>query len=83
EDQQGRVWHCLARQNIGHPVCGDRVVWQATGPDRGVVTAIRERASRLARPDYSGRTKPLAANLTQLVVVLAPQPEPSNYLLDQ
>lgn len=83
EDREGRVWHCLARQHIGHPVCGDRVVWQATGPDRGVVTAIQDRTSRLARPDYSGRTKPLAANLTQLVVVLAPQPEPSTYLLDQ
>jgi ribosome biogenesis GTPase len=37
----------------------------------------------LSRPDYSGREKPLAANLTQLVVVLAPRPEPSGYLLDQ
>jgi ribosome biogenesis GTPase len=83
EDPHGRVWHCLARQNIGHPVCGDRVVWQRTGPDRGVVTAIQDRASVLARPDYSGRAKPLAANLTQVVAVLAPQPEPSTYLLDQ
>jgi len=83
EDEQGQVWHCLARQNIGHPVCGDRVVWQASGADRGVVTAIQARATVLARPDYSGRDKPLAANLTQLVAILAPRPEPSAYLLDQ
>lgn len=83
EDAQGRVRHCLARQNIGHPVCGDRVVWQSSGEDRGVVTAILERKTLLSRPDYSGRDKPLAANLTQLVVLLAPYPEPSEYLVDQ
>jgi ribosome biogenesis GTPase / thiamine phosphate phosphatase len=83
EDEQGRVWHCLARQNIGHPVCGDRVVWQASGTERGVVTAIQARATVLARPDFNGRDKALAANLTQLVVILAPRPEPSAYLLDQ
>lgn len=83
KDEEGQVWHCLARQNLGQPVCGDRVVWQRSGPDRGVVTALLPRVTLLARPDYSGRDKPLAANLTQVVVILAPQPEPSTYLLDQ
>jgi ribosome biogenesis GTPase len=83
EDDRARVFHCLVRQNIGHPVCGDRVVWQQTGPDRGVVTAILDRQSVLSRPDFSGREKPLAANLTQLVILLAPTPEPSEYLIDQ
>lgn len=83
ESANERVFHCLARQNIGHPVCGDRVVWQATGPDRGVVTAVMERHAVLSRPDYSGRDKPLAANLTRLVILLAPSPEPSEYLVDQ
>jgi ribosome biogenesis GTPase len=83
EDEGGRVRHCLARQNIGHPVCGDRVVWQTSGDDRGVVTAILERRTVLSRPDCSGHEKPLASNVTQMVVVLAPRPEPSEYLLDQ
>lgn len=83
EDEQGQVWHCLVRQNMGHPVCGDRVVWQASGLDRGVVTSIQPRQTVLSRPDYSGRNKALAANLTQLVAVLAPRPEPNAYLLDQ
>jgi ribosome biogenesis GTPase len=48
-----------------------------------VVTAILSRDSVLSRPDYSGRDKPLAANLTQLVVLVAPRPEPSEYLVDQ
>jgi ribosome biogenesis GTPase len=83
EDAKADVFHCLVRQNIGHPVCGDRVVWQPTGPDRGVVTALLARNAVLSRPDYSGRDKPLAANLTQLVILLAPKPVPSEYLIDQ
>ncbi len=83
EDAAGQVYHCLARQNIGHPVCGDRVVWQPIGPGRGLVSAVQPRTAVLSRPDYAGRDKPLAANLTQLVVVIAPKPEPSDYLLDQ
>ena len=83
EDQAGSLHRCLFRQNLGDVVCGDRVVWQPTGASAGVVTARLERTAALARPDYSGRDRPLAANLTQLVVVVAPRPEPSEYLVDQ
>ena len=83
EDLDGTVYQCLTRQNIGHPVCGDRVVWQQIDPTSGVVTALLPRKTVLSRPDYSGQEKPLAANISQLVVVLAPRPEPSGYLLDQ
>ena len=82
-DSEGNIHHCLSRQNIGHLVCGDRVVWQATEKNSGVVTARLVRSSVLARPDYSGREKPLAANITLLVIVVAPEPEPSEYLVDQ
>jgi len=80
---EGRSVHCLFRQNLGDVVCGDQVLWQPTDDDNGVVTALLPRDSTLSRPDYSGRDKPIAANITQLVVVLAPRPEPSGYLLDQ
>ncbi len=83
QDRSGELLHCLFRQNLGHLVCGDRVVWQPTESGEGVVTALLDRHSLLARPDYSGREKPLAANITQLAVVLAPNPEPSEYLIDQ
>ena len=75
--------HCLSRQNLGEVVCGDKVVWQPTHDGEGVVTALLPRNSVLSRPDYSGRDKPLAANVTQLVVVLAPEPQPTGYLTDQ
>ncbi|MES9969813.1 MAG: small ribosomal subunit biogenesis GTPase RsgA [Candidatus Thiodiazotropha sp.] len=82
-DGQGKLFRCQTRQHIGHPVCGDWVIWQPVDENTGVVTALQPRSSVLSRPDYSGRHKPLAANITQLVIVLAPKPEPSGYLLDQ
>lgn len=82
-DRAGDLWLCLFRQNLGDMVCGDHVVWQATGGAEGVVTARLERHSALTRPDYSGREKALAANVTQLVIVLAPEPEPTGFLIDQ
>ncbi len=59
------------------------MVWHPDGSGGGVVTALLERESVLSRPDYSGRDKALAANISQLVIVIAPEPEPSEYLLDQ
>ncbi|MGD2081782.1 MAG: small ribosomal subunit biogenesis GTPase RsgA [Chromatiales bacterium] len=82
-DDAGALVHCLFRQNLGQVVCGDEVVWQSTGASGGVVTALLERGAVLSRPDYSGREKPLAANVTQLVVVIAPTPAPTEYLIDQ
>ena len=81
-DEAGEVHHCLFRQNLGEIVCGDRVVWQPTGSG-GVVTARLDRTSTLSRPDYAGRDKAIAANITQVVVVVAARPEPNEYLVDQ
>ena len=82
-DGDGRLWHCLSRQNLPDPVCGDRVVWQPTGTGEGVVVALLDRTSVLSRPGHSGRDRPLAANITHLVVVLAVEPAPVRGLLDQ
>lgn len=83
EAGDGSLHHCVARRHIGHPVCGDRVIWAQMEPGRGVVTALTARDNVLSRPDYAGRDKPLAANLTLLAVVVAPEPPPSGFLLDQ
>lgn len=82
-DPQGTAYRCLSRANLPDVVCGDRVIWQPTGADEGVVTALLPRQTLLSRPGYGGREKPLAANITQMVIVLASRPEPAGYLLDQ
>lgn len=83
QGEDGHNHHCLFRQNLGEIVCGDRVLWQPAGSDQGVAVALLPRDTVLSRPDYSGRDKPLAANITQLVIVLAPRPAPTGYLTDQ
>ncbi len=82
-DAAGHNHHCLFRQNLGDIVCGDRVLWQPADDEQGVVVALLPRDTVLSRTDYAGHEKPLAANVTQLVVVLAPRPEPTGYLADQ
>lgn len=83
EQEDGRIVHCVTRRHIGEPVCGDLVLWQATGADTGVVIGIEPRSSVLIRPDYGGRAKAIAANLTQILIVVAPEPAPAGDLLDQ
>lgn len=83
EDAQGRVIPCVPRQNLGALVCGDRVLWQDAGTGQGVVTGLLPRTSIFARNNQQGRERPLAANIDLLVCILAPEPSPQPYLLDQ
>ena len=83
EDEAGRLYRCAARQNLGRLACGDRVVWQTSGAEEGVIMAVGERRSLLTRPDYHGQPRPVAANLDAVAVVLAPEPEPSESLIDR
>jgi ribosome biogenesis GTPase / thiamine phosphate phosphatase len=83
EDSERQIHRCMVRQNLGNLVCGDRVVWQATTEREGVVIAVLPRRSLLVRPDFGGRTRPLAANIEQIVVLVAPRPELSEELIDR
>ena len=83
EDNEGRLQRCSVRQNLGRLACGDQVIWQVSGPAGGVVTAVVERRSLLTRPDFQGQPRPVAANLDAVVVVLAPEPNFSEDLIDR
>jgi len=74
---------CTVRQNLGALVCGDRVIWQAGQSGDGVVVALQPRHSLLSRPSPDGRSKPVAANIDQIAVVIATRPEPSEFLIDR
>jgi ribosome biogenesis GTPase / thiamine phosphate phosphatase len=82
EDNQGKRIHCSIRPNLDTIVSGDRVIWQLEHGDHGVVVSLYPRASILARPTGSGISKPVAANITQLIIVIAPKPEIAWPLLD-
>jgi ribosome biogenesis GTPase len=74
--------HCSIRPTIDSLVSGDRVVWQAEGENQGVVVSRYPRESVLGRPDKQGQLRPVAANITQVIIVVAPKPEISWPLLD-
>jgi len=83
EDGEGRLQRCSVRQNLGRLACGDQVIWRTSGPVGGVVTAVVERRSLLTRPDFQGQPRPVAANLDAVAVVLAPEPNLSEDLIDR
>ncbi len=73
EDSRQVIYRCSLKKRIGMVVCGDHVLWNAAPHHTGVVTKILPRHSLLARPDMRGKLKPIAANLDQLVIVVAPR----------
>lgn len=83
EDEFGKRFRCAVRRRGVRPVAGDRVRWQATGKRHGVVARVLERRNLLARPTDRGQSKPMAANLDRIVVVVAPRPAFSEALLDR
>jgi ribosome biogenesis GTPase len=82
ESKPGDSRRCHIRANIDGLVTGDRVIW-CEGEPTGVVVAQLERDSVLSRPDPYGKLKPVAANIDQIFVVIAPLPEPHANLIDR
>jgi len=82
EDEQGNRIRCSMRPNIDSLVAGDRVIWHPAGDNQGVIVSRYPRTSVLGRTDKRGGSKPVAANITQIMVVVAAKPELSWPLLD-
>jgi ribosome biogenesis GTPase len=78
EDENGRVFQSVSRQNIGFSVAGDKVLFQKTKHDDAIVTAIYPRDSELKRQD-----KLIAANIDQLWLVVAIEPHYEFELIDR
>ncbi|GGI89248.1 small ribosomal subunit biogenesis GTPase RsgA [Legionella impletisoli] len=82
EDEALQRHHCSIRPSLDSLVAGDRVVWLPEGSEQGVVVSRYPRTSVLGRHDKRGLIKPVAANITQVMIVVAPKPELSWPLLD-
>lgn len=78
EDENGKVFQSVSRQNIGFSVAGDRVLFQRTKNDEAIVTAIYPRNNELKRQD-----KLIAANIDQLWLVVALEPHYEFELIDR
>jgi ribosome biogenesis GTPase len=84
-DDAGARVHCRLQGRRLAVVCGDRVHWSSTDTEggTGIVVEVLPRRNCLARIDARGIPEPVAANLTQIVAVLAPVPTPDFGLCDR
>jgi len=73
ETTDGGLVSCVTRGKKGGVACGDRLKVEMTGPAQGVIKSIEPRASLLFRSDEF-REKIIAANVTQIIIVVAAQP---------
>ncbi|MCI0655190.1 MAG: ribosome small subunit-dependent GTPase A [Methylococcaceae bacterium] len=83
ENGSGETILCHTRRNIGTVAVGDRVLWEPADGRLGCVVEILERRSLLTRPARDEKTRPVAANLDQILIVLAPEPRCDLVLVDQ
>jgi len=83
ENDHGDRFNSLARQNLGSIVVGDKVVFETFTHGDAVITAILERRSLLERPNFNGNTKPVAANIDQILVMSSILPSLQTALIDR
>lgn len=69
----GRIFSCVTRGKKVDNAAGDRVTIKQTAANEGVIEATTARSSLLYRSN-AFKSKILAANVTQILIVLATQP---------
>ena len=78
ESLSGELFQCTGRKNIGLSVAGDKVLFQPSGSNEGIVTAIYPRRNKLKRQD-----RLIAANIDQLWLVVSIEPHYEFELIDR
>ncbi|HWQ37783.1 MAG TPA: ribosome small subunit-dependent GTPase A [Burkholderiales bacterium] len=76
----GTALHCYPRGKRSDLACGDRVRVRRAAADQAVIESVAQRTSALYRSD-DFRQKVIAANVTQVLVVVAGRPPFSEELL--
>lgn len=78
--EAGELLRAHTRSRRMQTVCGDRVVLEPSGTGRAIIVTVEPRATVFARSS-AHRTKILAANITQVAVLVACEPTFSDELL--
>ncbi|MCY4264372.1 MAG: ribosome small subunit-dependent GTPase A [Gammaproteobacteria bacterium] len=79
----GKIIRCYQRANLPDLVTGDTVRWEKESGETGVILALAKRRNLFSRPGFTGKLKPVAANLDIVVIVVAAFPLPSINLIDR
>ncbi|GAB1234891.1 ribosome small subunit-dependent GTPase A [Ferrigenium sp. UT5] len=76
----GEILECVPRGKKSEVACGDTLEISRTGTGQGVIDRIAPRTSLLYRSD-AWKQKIIAANVTQLIIVVASEPSFNDELL--
>ena len=79
----GDQLECKFRRSVGRPCCGDRVEVERADHDSAVVATILPRSNVFIRANARQQKQIIAANLDQVLIVVAPKPEPSRDLIER
>ena len=87
EAENGQNYRCNLRRSIKSLVCGDKVLWRLGKKTdhsiTGVIEAVHERSSVLSRPDVYDGIKPIAANISQILIVSSVLPAFNADIIDR
>ena len=75
-------YRCRAKNHLDLLV-GDRVLWEPTQHGNGWIASCEPRDTLIERFTHGHSTKRMAANVTAMVIMIAPKPAPSKRLLNQ
>jgi len=76
----GEVIECVPRGKKSEVACGDVIEVERTSADQGVIDSITSRSALLYRSD-AFKQKIIAANVTQIIIVVATEPSFNDELL--
>ena len=82
ETGDGRRYACFPRGKKSAVACGDRVMFAQTAEEQGVIEAVDPRSSLFSR-SAAHRQKLIAANVSQLAIVVAAEPSFSEELINR
>jgi len=87
ENNSGEIFRCNLRRSIRSLVCGDKVLWRLGKETQhsitGIIEAVHERDSVLSRPDVYDGVKPIAANISQILIVSSVLPVFNSDIIDR
>ncbi len=78
----GRQYACFPRGKRSTVACGDRVMFVQTADEQGVIEAVDPRSTLFSR-SAAHRQKMIAANVSQLAIVVASEPSFSEELINR
>ena len=83
ETAVGELIDCKSRRKAGRAVCADQVQFSRQQGRGAILESVQPRRNSFPRADRHGRKRIVAANLDQIVIVVAPSPQPTRDLINR